>query len=128
LVVEDDPQLRPLLARALSGAGFQVVAVGSLRAATDALATRGPFALLVSDVILPGGSGITLARSARDLQPGLPIVLASGYLEEAALIPEIHGLGMVPLAKPFGHAEITAAVRRALGYRSMNAEETPRSN
>jgi CheY-like chemotaxis protein len=80
LVVEDDPHVRLLLERLVSGAGYGVLSAGS---GADALAALGaPGAevdLLLTDLGLGDLHGGELARRALELVPGLPVVYSSGH-------------------------------------------------
>ncbi|MEY4582875.1 MAG: hypothetical protein RL701_7578, partial [Pseudomonadota bacterium] len=80
LVVDDVAGIRNLLVMGLRECGYHVYDAASVAAAKQILATQ-PIDLLVTDGMLPDGSGIVLARSARTVQPGLKIVLISGSFE-----------------------------------------------
>jgi len=99
LVVEDDALLRATLADALTDGGFQVLAAADAEAALALLCDRPEIAALLTDIDLPGAAdGLTLARAARLVRPGLPVVYASG--QEAALPAQrVAGAGFI--AKPF---------------------------
>ena len=111
LVVEDDPDLRDLVRDALEGEGHRVHAVGDADAAfIHPVVTQGRLDLLVTDVELPGRSGLELA--AKLAADGIRILVISGH-SEAVLgddLPE----GAVVLDKPFGVFELRASTRRAL--------------
>jgi CheY-like chemotaxis protein len=112
LVVEDDPDLRALVRDALAAGGFDVVAVGDADAARSAMEmTEGRVQLLVTDVELPGSSGLDLAALVIDR--GVPVVVMSGH-RESALADEIPK-GVVVLDKPFGVPQLVERVRLALG-------------
>lgn len=97
LFVEDDPLVREAVVRALEDAGFDVLvapdgdkALAMLDAGLDA-------DVVFSDVVMPGEiSGIDLAGLLRTRRPGLPVVLATGYTDQRAVIP-----GVQILAKPY---------------------------
>ncbi|MGH8919336.1 MAG: response regulator, partial [Actinomycetes bacterium] len=85
LVVEDDDDIRALVARRLRRAGYAVQGVASGEEAAVALADgRQPFAALVIDILLPGIDGWEVARRARAVSASLPIVVAS-ILDQADL-------------------------------------------
>jgi two-component system cell cycle response regulator CpdR len=113
LVVDDSAPIRDFVAQALENAGFEVVAVTSTRAAAEALASE-PIDLLVTDVTLLDGSGTALARSARAVQPELPIVLMSGTEELDAAFD-------AALTKPFDEKTLLETVARAMGAHVADA-------
>lgn len=99
LLVEDDPLLRMTLAEVLGEAGFVVLEAEDAESALGLLAAHDDLALLLTDINLPGADGFALARAARRLRPGLPVVYASGRLTEPD--PQ-RALPDAPfLAKPF---------------------------
>ncbi len=80
LLVEDESAVRELLSSALERNGFDVVTAGS---AEEALALASPsFQILLSDISLPGMSGVQLARQLRRTLPELRVLLMSGYARE----------------------------------------------
>jgi two-component system, cell cycle sensor histidine kinase and response regulator CckA len=113
LVVEDDGGVRNLVSRMLRSKGYHVVAVGDGEAALERLAEPGlPVALLVTDVMLPGMSGRALAARARERQPALRVLFASGYAP-GHLGEELPD-GARMLHKPFTADQLLRAVRAAL--------------
>src|SRR5690606_22741175 len=79
LVVEDDDAVRAIAVAFLRAAGHVVEAVADAEAALQRLRADTGFTLLFTDVMLgPGMDGKTLAREARELQPGLSVLLTSG--------------------------------------------------
>jgi len=77
LVVEDDPDNRMLLQEILGMLGHRVTAVGSAEAGLQAF-RPGAFDALVTDLQLPGMSGLDLAQAVREAEPALMVVIASG--------------------------------------------------
>ena len=86
LLVEDEDELRVIAEEALAGIGLEVVAVSSAEVALMKLARSHPFDVLVTDIRLPGLSGIELANGARVNQPDLPVLYMTGYSD--ARIPD----------------------------------------
>jgi two-component system cell cycle sensor histidine kinase/response regulator CckA len=83
VLVEDEELIRRLLARVLEEAEYDVLVAANGRAALAYVSERaGELALLVTDLVMPGMSGLELARAARELQPDLPVLCMSGYSEE----------------------------------------------
>ncbi len=100
LLVEDKDSFRRLLTRALEDSVWAVRAVADPQEALRALAER-PAQVLVTDLRLPGMSGLELIRRARQLQPGLRVVLMSAFGEPKDIV-EAMKLGADDfLPKPF---------------------------
>lgn len=112
LVVEDEPEVREWLGEALEMLGCEVTSAGTVAEAEAAARRVGPRAVL-SDFLLPDGSGAEFVRRLREGHPEMAAVLASGYtaqsLEDGA-VPE--GVGF--LKKPFSLDELERALVVAL--------------
>ena len=115
LVIEDDPHLRGVIRRALAEHGYVVRAVGT---AADARAVEGAAPdLVLTDVILPDGNGIDLARDLSERWPSAGVLYMSGYAGEhleavGTLPPDTH---LVP--KPFTPGVLLVRVRDTLEHR-----------
>lgn len=110
-MVEDESAIRRLATTILERAGYRVVtAEDASRALSVADAMERPPDLLVTDLVLPGGSGESLAARLRERWSGIPVILVSGHPDRAGELPE----GTAFLAKPFGPADLLAAVRGRL--------------
>jgi CheY-like chemotaxis protein len=79
LFVEDDDDLRLMGHRTLISTGVDVVLAPSAEDALTTLALQGPFDAMVTDIMLPGMSGIELANAARQSHPRLPVLFMTGY-------------------------------------------------
>jgi two-component system, cell cycle sensor histidine kinase and response regulator CckA len=114
LLVEDEPQVRNVVAKMLRRNGYEVVDVARPAQALELLADGATTVdLLVTDVVMPEMSGIELAKRARALRSDVRVLFMSGY--EPALTPEDdRALRASLLLKPFGYLELTAAVHAAL--------------
>lgn len=117
LVVDDEAGVRTFVVRALRSRGYRVVSASSTAEAEAVWRESGPVDLLVSDVIMPGSTGLELLASLRRLQPSLSAVLMSGYTAGAALGHDERPSGTRFLAKPFSVEELAGEVARALGDR-----------
>ena len=116
LLVEDNPQVRVFAEELLDDLGCEVVSVDGGAAALEILGTR-DFDLVLTDVVMPGMTGIELARQLRDLRPDLPVLLATGYSEEV-----VSGAPQFPvIIKPYGTRDLTAAIARTLNSRDEAA-------
>ncbi|MDH3641934.1 MAG: PAS domain-containing protein [Gammaproteobacteria bacterium] len=114
LVVEDDSDVRALVTRALSDLGYDVL---DARQAGDALTIlkEHDVDLLFTDIVLPGGmSGLELAREARAAQPGLKLLLTTGYARDAAMDVFESVSGVELIAKPFRIADLGRKFRTLL--------------
>ncbi|MHB0980970.1 MAG: ATP-binding protein [Thermoleophilia bacterium] len=114
LVVDDEAGVRTFVARALRSRGYRVVSASSAAEAEAVWRESGPVDLLVSDVIMPGGTGVELLASLRRLQPSLSAVLMSGYTAGVALGHDERPSGTRFLAKPFSVEELAGEAARAL--------------
>jgi CheY-like chemotaxis protein len=115
LLVDDEPSIRTLLARMLAGA-YEVDASFDGENALDKLRTPGAhYDLLISDLNMPGMDGLTLIREARLIDAELPVIIITGYSNEASAIEAVN-LGVAGyLTKPFGAPQVLAAAAKALG-------------
>jgi CheY-like chemotaxis protein len=113
LVVEDSRTVRAALVEALTGAGFEAVAVTDATEALDALAHR-RFNLVLADYQLPGMNGLNLLAALRGTDADFPLILYSGSMTpELAAQARDFGVSAV-LEKPISLERLVAAVRAAL--------------
>jgi CheY-like chemotaxis protein len=110
LLVEDNDHVREFARHLLDELGYRVVTAASAEEALERLGTE-PVDLLFSDVVMPGLSGVELARLARERDPALPVLLASGYSEE---IVGAAGADFEIVRKPYDLAGIDIALGKAL--------------
>jgi CheY-like chemotaxis protein len=110
LIVEDDSLLAELAAGLLDELGFEPTVVHSAQEALERLAGGDPPKLIFSDVVMPGGiSGVELAQKVRQRYPELPILLTTGYSEQAA---GAHGFPV--LHKPYEMETLAGALGQLL--------------
>ncbi|MDN7183738.1 response regulator [Caballeronia sp. SEWSISQ10-4 2] len=109
LIVEDDANTREATRELLELLDARVLAVDSAQAALDLIAQQ-LFDVLLTDVRMPGMSGLDLARAVKRMQPRVHVVLASGYGAGIAteLGDELSGVTLLP--KPFNFDELEQAV------------------
>ena len=122
LVVEDEPSIRVLLKEILSGAGFRVLSAEDVPEAISVAASEpGTIDLLISDVVLPGGSGPALAEQLKKTRPEMKLLFASGYSDHAAL--RKNDLQNAPdfVSKPFDIGTLLEHVVLLLGKRTQLA-------
>lgn len=106
LLVEDEPLLRELLSAELEDAGYRVIEAETGDDAIRLLDRADPIDLLFTDIRLPGlTDGWAVARHARALRPGLPVIYATGHSPTAVdMVP-----GATLMRKPFGLSAMIAA-------------------
>lgn len=122
LVVDDDPEIRKLLARYIESQGFRVLLAANCRELHDKLASNA-VDLVVLDVMLPDGSGLEVCRDLRAQRSNVPIILLTALKED---VDRIIGLEIGAddyLGKPFNPRELIARVRAVLRRRAAAVPE-----
>jgi len=114
LIVEDMPLVQLLITEMLVEAGYRCSQAGDAKAALPLLKQDDSIQLLLTDVGLPGLSGIQLADAARAARPQLPILFMTGYAEGTADQKSFLGQRMGVITKPFQTAELLNKVFRIL--------------
>jgi signal transduction histidine kinase/ActR/RegA family two-component response regulator len=116
LVVEDQPAIKRTMARSLKELGLKVLEAGS---AEEALALveqlDAQIDLLVTDVVLPGITGMKLAEQLRRRHPKLRVVVSSGYLGAESENPSMQAPNTMFVAKPFTGRQLMSAVSSLYG-------------
>jgi len=119
LLVEDQESLRRLFRRVLRAHGYAVRALRDAESALSLVAEKDrDFDLLVTDVVMPGMSGLELAERVMALRPGLRVLFVSGHLEHPSLRAGDLPAGTTLVRKPVSTTDLCAAVRDALDGRS----------
>jgi signal transduction histidine kinase len=112
LLVEDADALRHLAVRLLERLGYKVLAASGAEAAM-ALFDAHVVDLLLTDVVMPGASGLELARRLLERRPSLKVIYISGYTEDVVAHDALaRGIGF--LHKPFTSAELGRKIHQAL--------------
>ena len=112
LLVEDDLTVLALTLDVLTGLGYRVTTATNAGEALAALQSDPEVDLLFTDVVMPGGvSGLSLARTARELRPNLRVLLTSGFVGEHRAID---GREFPLLDKPYEAAVLAATLRKLL--------------
>lgn len=115
LVLEDDPDVRKLAVRMLDSLGYQAIEAADARSAHAALCDGERVDIVLSDVVLPGGtSGPKFLAEALRNHPDLRAVLMSGYASRGSEHAEPVRDDVVLLRKPFHKAELADAMRKAV--------------
>lgn len=113
LLVEDEDAVRTFSTRALTNKGYEVITAehGEAGLAVFKEQTK-PLDLLITDVMMPGMDGPTLAKEIRAVVPTLKIIFVSGYTEEK--LKDTLGEGIYFLPKPFTLKQLAAKVKEVL--------------
>ncbi len=121
LLVDDNEDLRYVLATVLERHGYRVVEAGDEPSAVEALRRQRP-SLVLSDLRLPIGDGLGVLRAAKDVDPALPVLLMTGYgaIEEAVAAMREGALDYLP--KPVDHEHLVLTVSRAIAQRRLVTE------
>src|SRR4029453_6897949 len=106
LVVDDDKLVRRFMTESLRSLRYDVIAAENGAQALEILDSTRPDLLLV-DVAMPGMNGAEVARAAQDKQPGLQVLVVSGYADSAAVESALGAARQ--LRKPFDLARLGAA-------------------
>ncbi|MEQ8267165.1 MAG: response regulator [Parvibaculum sp.] len=115
LVFDDDDAIRDVVERLLESAGFAVVRGRPGRGALQQVA-RTDYDILLTDIYMPDVDGIEIVRATRQARPDVPIICMSGgstYLSAEFSLTLSGAFGVRQLPKPFGRAELLAAVGSA---------------
>ncbi|MBI4621648.1 MAG: sigma-54-dependent Fis family transcriptional regulator [Verrucomicrobia bacterium] len=112
LIVDDDRGQRSLLETFLRAQGFHTESAESGEAALEML-RKGSFAMLISDVRMPGMSGIETLRRVRQKHPALPVLLVTAFANIRSAVAAMRDGAVNYLAKPIDLDELIASVRLA---------------
>ena len=114
LIVDDDPGQRSLLDSFLRGQGFEIVLADSGERALELL-PAGKFSMMISDVRMPGLTGLETLQRARKNFPALPVLLVTAYADIRDAVEAMRDGALNYLAKPIDLDELLATVRQATG-------------
>ncbi len=112
-VVDDDQSIRFVLERALAREQFAVRSFSNARDVLGALADEEP-QVLVSDIRMPGGSGLELLAKIKEKHPGLPVIVMTAYSDLDSAVSAFQGGAFEYLAKPFDVPKAVELIRRAV--------------
>jgi DNA-binding NtrC family response regulator len=112
LLVDDEPGLRMTLAANFELDGFEVVEADSGEMALD-LAKEGNFDVVLTDVRMPGISGVELFKRLRPLRPNLPVILMTAFALEDLIRSALDDGAFTVLPKPFDFTHAAKTLQRA---------------
>jgi two-component system nitrogen regulation response regulator GlnG len=112
-IVDDDQSIRFVLEKALVREQFQVRSFASAREVLTALDSEEP-QVLVSDIRMPGSSGIDLLGKVKARLPGLPVIIMTAYSDLDSAVSAFQGGAFEYLPKPFDLTRAVELIRRAV--------------
>jgi two-component system nitrogen regulation response regulator GlnG len=115
-IIDDDPSIRFVLEKALLREALPTRSFGSARealAALEAAAGDGP-QVVVSDIRMPGGSGLDLLEQIKTRHPGLPVIIMTAYSDLDSAVAAFQGGAFEYLPKPFDLPRAVELIRRAV--------------
>ncbi len=125
LLVDDDEPACRLLAEVLEREAYQVVTALSTREAIEALGENGPFDAILTDLRMPGSSGLDLLRVARERDPSALVLVLTAFGDAAAAGEAIRAGAYDFISKPYDIASLRETLGRALGRRMLSVSRPP---
>jgi putative nucleotidyltransferase with HDIG domain len=121
LVVDDELQVRTMIGASLERQGYDVQLAGSGHEAMEAL-EKNVFDLVLTDIVMQDGNGITLLERMRIQQPNLPVVMVTAIHDISVAIDSMRRGAYDYLLKPFEREHLMSTVERALSHRQALQE------
>ena len=121
-IVDDDRSIRWVLEKALQQDGMEPTCFDSADSALLRLHRQQRPDVLISDIRMPGSSGLELLSNVRELHPGLPVIIMTAHSDLDSAVASYQGGAFEYLPKPFDVDEAVALVRRALAH--SNEQDT----
>jgi two-component system nitrogen regulation response regulator GlnG len=112
-IVDDDQSIRWVLEKALARESFATRSFANVRDALSALEHESP-QVLVSDIRMPGGSGLELLQTVRERLPALPVIIMTAFSDLDSAVAAFQGGAFEYLAKPFDVDKAVELIRRAV--------------
>lgn len=123
LVVDDEPDIRELLAEYLRGRGLTVATAHDGRAAVGALErSAGRYGLVLSDINMPGADGMAVLRAARAVNSSAYVVIVTGYASLDSAIQAVRLGAHDYLTKPFSLGQIDVILQKIGDHVSLERE------
>jgi DNA-binding NtrC family response regulator len=121
LVVDDEPMIVSLLSRILREKGWDV---SEARSGTDGIdqLDRVRFDVILTDLVMPGDSGIDLLRAAKEIHPDIEVILMTGYANADTAIEAMRNGAFHYIMKPLKAEEVLHLVEKAYSQRQLQRE------
>jgi two-component system nitrogen regulation response regulator GlnG len=120
-IVDDDRSIRWVIEKALSREGIAYNSFSSAQEALDALTASAP-EVLVSDIRMPGRSGLELLQAVKSRHPAVPVIVMTAYSDLDSAVAAFQGGAYEYLPKPFDIDQAVDLIRRALDESRREAE------
>lgn len=114
LVVDDDPGIVRLVTKALNALGYETDSASDGSEALELAAKKEDYSLIISDIVMPGMTGLEFLQSLIKVKPHIPIILISGYTEFAFAMEAIKLGAIAFLVKPFDKIELIKLVNKIM--------------
>ncbi len=121
LVIEDDSSFQAMLAEALVTKGYDPVCAGSVEEGVAKLKAE-PFALVITDVMLPGLNGIEGVSLLKETDPEADVIVMTAYSSREKALEAVRRGAYDFFTKPFSLAEMEVVIKRALERRGLRSE------
>ena len=121
-VIDDDRSIRWVFEKALAREGIPFKTFAQATEAMDALDTTGAPQVLVSDIRMPGTSGLELLQNVKQRFPDLPVIIMTAYSDLESAVAAFQGGAFEYLPKPFDVDQAVELIRRALGESTREGE------
>ncbi|HHS50434.1 MAG TPA: sigma-54-dependent Fis family transcriptional regulator [candidate division Zixibacteria bacterium] len=121
LIVDDEESMQEFLDIMLTREGYDVETVGSFRGATNLMAEK-QFDVIVSDIKMPGGSGLELLKKARSMDPNTTVIMMTAYASLQTAVEALRDGAFDYITKPFEVSQIKYAISRAFENKKLRDE------
>ena len=126
-VIDDDRSIRWVFEKALAREGIPFKTFAQATEAMDALDATGAPQVLVSDIRMPGASGLDLLQNVKQRFPDLPVIIMTAYSDLESAVAAFQGGAFEYLPKPFDVDQAVELIRRALGESMHEGEAEEQS-
>lgn len=110
LVVDDDEVLLDMLRNSLSDQGYTCLSASDVRSALEMI-KEAPFDILLTDIKMPGISGLELTERAKKIRPDMIVIIMTGFIEEFFYENAVEAGAVDFIKKPFTLAELFARIK-----------------
>ena len=121
LVVDDEPMILTLLSTVFRGKGWDVAEAQSGSDGIEQL-ERGRFDVILTDLVMPGDSGMDLLRAAKEIHPDVEVILMTGYATADTAIEAMRNGAFHYIMKPLKTEEVVNLVEKAYSQRQLQRE------